>query len=501
MKRRPLTPNVQNLLTYVQPDLNAPLRPHAQALQPFIERGLATAEQAAALAQIDYKRISELLNALSQSSYNRPAALRSAMVRLEGRRGRSQKLYLLTEAGALVVQALFGCPSVQVPQLTSAVELTAAYAIVEIYTQARNADLPAEVEKPLYFEGGRNVRPDVIVGEKKKTLFELEQAANQGTLPRAVDKLSRLHNFFNSPHAQRVDRRIRMLFNLSQNDTKTLGIWQDALRDVCHEARGKLSFQLYVRPLQSFLSNPSWDDLDGFDLLVPSDEPAVDPRPAPESDHEISELLVRQSSEQIDELRAVTRARERVYVEQLRAVQNQADHALRVQAFFEIMTMIYQSSHYRYSPIDEYAALPIESLDMLRRFLHDPQNAELLSDLKHILEWTFEHNTGVMSLRNGYTAMLWRFLKHYGFGPNGPLTVSVQFPEFGDSRSDIYVEARIGWIKLANPQPSYIGIGNKKPEDVALSWVLEAMLTYPSELGIGQPPWAKSKPARKKKSG
>lgn len=504
MKRSNLKPDVQALLALVQPDLNAALTSYAQALQPFMERGLATAEQIAALTEIDYKRVNELLNELSRSSYGRPAALHSAAVRLEGQRGRSKKLYILTETGAQVLQAIFDHPGLQAPRLASAVELTAAYAIMEIYTQARLAKLQVQVEKPLFFGiGKQNVRADILVDGKRKKLFELEQAANQGTLPRAVDKLSRLHNFYCSQQANRVDHRVRMLFNLPQTDVQTLNVWREALRDVKAEAHGILSFQLYVQPLQQFLACPDWTSLDGFNLLTPDDVPSLDQEHTPVLENEAAGLITNRSAEQIDALRTVVRARERIYGKQLRAMQNQTDHALRVRAFFDIMLLIYQASHYRESPVEHYAALPVESLEMLRRFLHDEQNDALLKDLCGILEWTYDHNTGVMSMRNGYTALIWRFLKFYGFGPNGPLSASVQFPEFGDNRSDIFVEARVGRVMLDEPNPSYyISFGQKRPEELALGWVLEAMLTYPSELGIGQQPWAKKKADwRKKKNG
>ena len=185
MKKTTFQPTVQNLLTFVQPDQDARPSHYAQVMGPFQERGLATAKQIARMTGLDYKRAVEALVTLSQSSYDRPAALRSALVRLEGLRGPSEKLFLLTEEGAAMAQILFECPNLRAPQLVDMVELTAAYAIMEVYSQAKEAGYTAYVEQPLYFGNGKtNVRADVVIEVGDRLLiFEIEQASNQGTLP------------------------------------------------------------------------------------------------------------------------------------------------------------------------------------------------------------------------------------------------------------------------------------------------------------------------------
>lgn len=492
MKKGHLQPNEQTLLAYIQPDLNAAPSHLMSALEPLTVRGLATARQIAILKNTDPKRISEHLNALSQASFDRPAAVRSVPVKLEGQRGRPENLHLLTPEGASVSRILFDCPNLRASQLTDGVEIIAAYAIMETYVRASAAGYTAHVEQPLYFANGKNnFRADAVAEAGGQLIvFEIEQVTNQGTLPRAVDKLARMHNYFNSQPRKEVNHQVRMLFNLPEKDTQTVLVWQQALRDVMDESGGPLAFELYGQRITAFLEHPDWEGLSGFERIEPAAARLTTPTPSVKPAEQSKGLDVH-SANQVDELRAVMRARERVYGEQLRQVQNQIDHALRVQAFFEIMMLIHGASHYRGSPVNKYAALPTESLEMMRRYLHDQQNARMLNDLKHMLEWIHDHNTGIMSLRNGFTAMVWDgFLFHHGFGRGGPLIINVRFPDFADQRSDIYVDVAIDRDMLGVPrQPGYVGLRDKKPEEIALAWVLESMILYPHMIGLGEKPW------------
>ena len=46
----------------------------------------------------------------------------------------------------------------------------------------------------------------------------------------------------------------------------------------------------------------------------------------------------------------------------------------------------------------------------------------------------------------------------------------------------------------------HIGLRDKKLEEIALAWVLEAMMQYPQMLGLGEKPWlakrSKSRPGK-----
>jgi hypothetical protein len=238
-----------------------------KVMEPFLTRGLATAEQVATLTRMDYKRVAELLNDLTIPSFDRPEALRVARVMLDGKRGRPQKLYLLTEDGAAVLRQLFEVSRLNAPALHDPVELNAAFAIMEVYTAAIKDGLPASVEKVFPFgEDRANIRADVFVQPSNASgiIFEVEQATNQGTLPRLLDKLRRLGDFFlTSP--QNIAHDVRVLFNLPQHDHKTIAVWQEALSLL--DKTGQLPFQLYWMPVLHFLENPAWTSVKGFQKL------------------------------------------------------------------------------------------------------------------------------------------------------------------------------------------------------------------------------------------
>jgi len=79
--------------------------------------------------------------------------------------------------------------------------------------------------------------------------------------------------------------------------------------------------------------------------------------------------------------------------------------------------------------------------------------------------------------------------------------VDVRLPDVGEPRSDIYVDVSIGREMLMMSQSIlHIGLRDKKLEEIALAWVLEAMMQYPQMLGLGEKPWlakrSKSRPGK-----
>ncbi len=494
MKKPSADIKLENLLAFVQPDMDAALTTKANVLCAFTECGLATAEHASILTGIEYKRAAEALNELCSSSFTRPAALRTVPVRLEQRRGRSQKMYVLTEEGAALVRLLYDCPRLQPPKLTEPLELTAAYASMSVHVKAHQANLDSTVEHVIPFgQGKNNIRADVLITLPSDTqvIIEIEQQANNGTLPRVVDKLLRQDAFFKSHQSGEYNHNIRVLFNLPEGDEKTIPLWREALGMVKQQNGGQLAFRLYWQPIVQFLDCPQWNTLDGFILLKPlqlAPDPDLENSPQ-QTPVEIPTLGLEPAT--VAGMRAVMLARNHVLGQQLRQMQNSVDHELRVCAFFETVNLIYDASHYRDSPVDLYAAQPLESLALLKRYLHDNQNATLLQQLQQMHKWIFEHQTGIMSMRNGYSAMLWDgFLMHHGFSRGGALAVSVQIPEIGEQNSDIYVE-----VHIRNPMrnllyPFFTTLYQKTPQEKSLEWVLQALLLYPAELGLGQKPWA-----------
>ncbi|MBA4318944.1 MAG: hypothetical protein C0412_11140 [Flavobacterium sp.] len=257
--------NIENLLTFIQPDLAAGDSLYLQTLRPFSERGLATAEQVSLLTKIECKRVAELLMELSRTTGNRMAALRSVSVRLEGQRGRPKKLYLLTDEGVVVLKEIGGYQHLSAPKMTDGIEFTAAFSAMEIYSIAFSQGYKVMIEEPLYISGTKkNVRADILINlDGVENFFEIEQQENQGTLPRLVDKLGRMHNLFVSQTDKKICTDVRILFNLPKEDYKTIQIWQRAIQEIKAEV-GELSFNLYAMLITDFLEKPAWRNLDKF---------------------------------------------------------------------------------------------------------------------------------------------------------------------------------------------------------------------------------------------
>ena len=478
---------IENMLTFIQPDMCAGDSLYLQTMRPFSERGLATAEQVSLLTKIEYKRVAELLMELSKTTGNRMAALRSVSVRFEGQRGRPKKLYLLTDEGAAVLKEIGGYQHLSAPKMTDGIEFTAAFSAMEIYSIAISQGYKVKIEEPLYIGGTKkNVRADILINlDGIENIFEIEQQENQGTLPRLVDKLGRIHNLFVLQTDKKICTDVRILFNLPKEDYKTIQIWQRAIHEI-KAVVGELSFNLYAILITDFLEKPTWRNLETFEK--------IQSKPSAEL-HEQNELI--QGTEEqnkipviIDELRVAMRVRDSIYKKQLLNTKNSQNHLLRVEAFFEICRLTYNASHHHDSAVNYYAALPTESLDFLNNYLHENQNKTLLEDLNQRLSWIRKHNTSVMVLRSGISSMVWDgFLQYHGFGRGGPLIVGVVFPGFDEIESELFIDVRIrGELeKFMTSKGDYRTYYRytKSLEEESLAWILNAILYYPNFLGLG----------------
>lgn len=481
---------LDQLLAYLQPETDVEMTPRMKVLEPFLTRGLGTTEQVASLTAMDYKRVGELLNDLTVPSFDRPAALRVAHVMLEGKRGRPQKLYLLTEDGAAALHQLFDTAKVNAPALREAAELNAAFAIMEVYTAAVKDNLSASVEKVFPFgEERANIRADVFVQppNAQGVIFEIEQAENQGTLPRLLDKLRRLGDFFLNGH-QNIAREVRVLFNLPQHDRKTLAVWQEALSLV--EQDGPLPFQLYWRPVLNFLENPNWTSVRNFQKLHPQANRLSVYLPVAPAVSRIPENL---EASEMESLLAVIQARQQRTLGHFEWP-DERKHYRRVLAFFCILGTIYEASFSTEHKNKLYGIPPLESLTLLREYLHEPPNQRLLTELRLALDWLHRR----VSWANYIMAanrILWDvFLRFHGVGAMG-FNFRVELPGYSqgpqDVRVTIHFEGHIQyWL-----HEQYRNIFAHYPEE-SLGWVLEALLKYPYDLGLVEFPWRMSRKRR-----
>ena len=267
--------------------------------------------------------------------------------------------------------------------------------------------------------------------------------------------------------------------------------WQAQLAVVEKEYGKKLPFSLYWLRLADFIKKPEWTSVAGFQPLIPVMAAAESEKPpaAPAKAAEVMGALPAavqasvSSLKELDLLLGLMYEDQQAVFQQYQSSQNPRQRSL---AFFALMLFIYEASHYRHSPTLEYAALPVESLYLLRRYLHAHQNARLLTQIKQGLSTAAKNADGVTRYRNAMTRFIWDvFLRWHGFARGGPLRVKVEPPGFETGRSDFYVEVRVSNHDMLNKPPYYGSTYDSMcDEEKALAWVLEAMVNYPAELGL-----------------
>ena len=463
-----------------------------KALRCLAARGVITTEQAASLTGLSYDATYQALNKLSRSQGGVGPALSVASAALEGERGKPRKVYFLSDVGAALLREIDGEVDLCIPKLEEHTEIAAAVMMMDIYVAASQSQLEAQVEKVIPFgPDGSFIRVDVFVTlpNGKSALFECEQTAAAWSKARIQDKLRRLLRFYQSDASQQVERAIRVIFNIHPQDTQTLAIWQEQLALLEKEYGKPLPFELYWLRISDFLKNPEWSAVTGFQRL------AAEPLPVPAAEPDTPQMTemvkslpepIQGSLSSLNELGLVLNL---LYQDQLaafQAYQAAQNPRQRSHRFFALMLFIYKASHYRHSPTLDYATLPVESLYLLRRYLHAHQNAALLSKIKQGLANAAKNADGVTRYRNAMTQFIWNvFLRWHGFARGGPLRVKVEPPGFETGRSDFYVEVHVSNPDMFDhPYVFRSGTYEMEPEEQALAWVLEAMVNYPTELGL-----------------
>jgi hypothetical protein len=182
-----------------------------------------------------------------------------------------------------------------------------------------------------------------------------------------------------------------------------------------------------------------------------------------------------------------------------KSLQDRENLAAGRAAFFLIMRSIYEASHFKDGPVSRYAALPVDSLVFLYRYLHMHQNQELLEIVRNARDEVRRSQTrGVNLFRDAFTRLAWDFLRYHSFGRGGPLDVLVTVPGFDADRSDIHIEVSIRDPELVIGDDGVFMEGDDYRAEKALEWVLNALWTYGSELELtGRP--GKGKAADKKR--
>ena len=485
---------IENLEAEIQPVATRKTTRY-KILQTFADHPVLSANQVGQLSGISYQTAMRELQHLLVETHHRAAAFTQAKIQLEGKEGRPTKVFSLTDVGAAVLRKLTGDSTIRASRLGNGVEITHTYLEVSTVLQAEKAGHIVSREHEITFDQSRHIRVDVLVTVDGITpaLFEIEQAAESSSLPRIVDKLDRLADFFASDEGATYDNDIRILFNGADSLEKTLAIWHQALTLVTADRNGNVPFILHWLSFLKFESNPGWDSLDMFSQIEAS---APEGSPTEGSKRGKKQTIVSEipgaSNDLMQEMNVVMRATMQVYQQQFKLLENADSHQERCAKFFDLILLIYEASHYADSPVVLYAGKPVMSLELLKRYLNAHQNKKLHDDLCRALKWARSKNTGVTNLRNAMTQVFWDgFLRHHGFYRGGPLRVNFEAPDLGGVRSDYYVNVYIRDSMYPDkPHLHSQLIGGKSQLETALAWVLESIYLHASELDLNDRPWS-----------
>jgi len=484
--------DMNGLIARLQPTNGTPSN-QLKVLRLLGVRGVATTDQIETLSGLSYDAAYKALNQLSTSQGGVDPALRIAHVGLEGEKGKPRRAHILTDTGAAALRAIDDIADLRAPRLEEHTEIAAAVMAMDIYTAARQANLNAQVERVLPFgKDGSSIRADVLItsetGEMK--IFECEQTAAAWSKARIQDKLRRMTRFFDSKGGNQVQKDVRVLFNTHPDDTQTTHIWEEQLAVVEREYGKSLLFSLHWQRLVDFLKKLEWETVSGFQLLKPAqlgESTEKSTTSTPRTGDLLNILPVIQGTTSgMKDLELLLGLMYEDQQEVFRQYQASQSPRQRAKAFFDLMLFIYKASHYYNSPTLDYATLPVESLYLLRRYLHAHQNAKLFSQIKQGLATAAKNADGVTRYRNAMTHFIWDvFLRWHGFARGGPLKVNVEPPGFETGRSDFYVEVHVRNPDMfSRPYIFHTNFYDMEPEEKALAWVLEAMINYPNELGL-----------------
>ncbi len=481
--------NIKNILILLESETELN-NIYLQSLKTFTIRGLASREQVQSISGLSEKSVRTALEKLVMNG-----ALLTRKVNLYGHIGPPYVVYLLSSSGAEAINQFMPDERTHAPNPAGAVELAHAFAGMEVYTAAYNLNLTPKIEKEIEVRDDNHavltrIRPDVqaVLPSGQTALFEIEQSLTRSNLHRAVQKLANLAAFYQKGGDRLVSRKVRFLFNLPSDDRMTIPLWAEALGILINESKTQPDFEIYTHPLTTFLKHTDWESIGSFQLL----QPIHSEKMVPELDRTEVNELPRPSSVPVEELHIVLRVLSKVQQEDFDAYINADNAEERSHRFFELMVLIYEASHYRYSPVEKYAAFPYESVWLLKRFLHAHQNKALFADLKEALGWAFGHDTGVINFRNAMTRVLWDvFLRYFGFSRGEALSVAFQAPDFDGRRSDYSVSVRIAGDGLRLDPTLSCSMYEKRIEERSLAWVLEALYLFAPELGLTEMPWLK----------
>jgi hypothetical protein len=399
-----------------------------------------------------------------------PALLESAPMRLEGRNGRPQRAYWLTEFGRRISCQLDPKVKARVINPRDGKDLHHRFAQLDILTRTLQYGWEAEVEKVIPYAKGKEIRCDVLIQRPEGELYvEIEQELTRNNIERAREKFRNWKAFSIS---QDFVPDLIFIFNLPNAKLgQTLAIWQEALGDVTQAddftldtryiLTGMLEGELLDHALQSY---GEW----------------MNPIRTAESDGAASKALSQSAASEVwlpDASELLPEFERRV---------DRYSNTSDTKDFFELMLYIHEASYGRDSDTFKKSRLPVKSLWLLLRYLNLPQNQRMYEELKQAMIWVQNRSSmGLIMLRNTLCGILWdTFLKRHELAMGGNLRVTLDVPDYVNHNSTFEVKVMF-WDKTDETKSDEYCM--------ALAWIMTAFLWYPEILGTGTQPWKKSK--------
>lgn len=402
-----------------------------------------------------------------------------------GRRGQPSAIYKLTEIGAALLRSA-GEADARPCGLTGYHEIQHAVFILDIRLAAQKAGLAVKTDAWLSYAENSYIRPDNLVTLPDQTLaiFEVEQLAKAVWIQRITTSVANKANFFNSTAGETVSPAVRMLVNVSKprEIAQTQKIWRQAMRVVASDQN--LPFRLLMLPLNDFLEAPDWEKEPDpqrwieIKLETAASGQAAAFSPTAGKPVKPDHFFTRTAREDYLVLKALLR--EGQAARPGPATRPDPD-------FFKVMRLIYSASHAPERSALEQAAIPYESLDLLREYLFI--HPGLVAALNHNINKGGGMRWMPTTIAYRLQTIINRFLEYHGFKSEGPLEVSAEMGDnFKHPSRKFDVLVRIKALRLLyNPEdefpPTHADVIRS---EAALTWVLRALFEYPHHMGINE---------------
>ena len=381
--------------------------------------------------------------------------------------GRSEKPFALTHTGVQVLEDL-GYQGAEYLKLDGPLDVAHRFssALVASYTSG------AVIEKVIPYAKGHWVRADVFFHSVNvNRTIEIEQGLDNKNKDRAIKKIKAYAALF-ATNPPKLSREMLVVFNLPKPELeRTLNVWRLALRDADNP-----SFPIYISSLERFLAiyapGLPTQESSNFTLLTASTkQPRVNKAPDPKPDL-IPDVPVRVAS--MDAIREVA-------VEVAASIPPTFDDEdeLRMFNLGEAAYAIHQLDFKQLGGrTRNYAAIPADSLDALRTFLHRPVMLPLLDMLIARIA-DYEKRVGITQQQLAASKLAWSFLEYFGFGRTGPLEVQIFVPDMGDQNRN-----EVSFRLLLSTSHKLQSLERLADYLSAISWVMSALIIYPERLDL-----------------